>query len=71
MPRTSRACGPSPSADGDDNVLVDFGLEELRNGTEFPPGHLAEHQVTAEPVRVFYRDEGGTLQAIWVDDAGS
>ena len=52
-----------------DGAIVEFGLAELQNGTEFPPGHLAEHQVTAEPVRVHYRDEGGTLQAIRVDDA--
>jgi len=55
---------------GDDSELVEFDLRELRNGTAFPPGHLAEHQVTAEPVRVFYRDDGGTLFALWVDDAG-
>ena len=55
---------------GDDSELVEFDLSELRNGTAFPPGHLAEHQVTAEPVRVFYRDDGGTLFALWVDDAG-
>ena len=55
---------------GDDNQLVEFELGELRNGTSFPPGHLAEHQVTAEPVRVFYREDGETLFALWVDDAG-
>ncbi|MGK2852087.1 MAG: hypothetical protein ACSLFN_14430 [Candidatus Limnocylindrales bacterium] len=50
--------------------VLDFDLSALENGDVFPPGHLAEHQVTAEPVRVWYRDEGGTRFAIRVDDAG-
>jgi hypothetical protein len=45
-----------------------FGLTELQNGTQFPPGHLAEHQATAQPVRVFYRDAAGTLQALRLED---
>jgi hypothetical protein len=52
----------------DDRRLV-FGLAELQNGTQFAPGHLAEHQATAQPVRVFYRDAGGTLQALRLEDA--
>ena len=35
-----------------------FGLAALENGVEFPPGHLAEHQATAEPVRVWYPERG-------------
>jgi hypothetical protein len=48
---------------------MDFRLDRLENGTAFPPGHLAEHQATAEPVRVWYSDEAGTRYAIRVDDA--
>jgi hypothetical protein len=53
----------------DGGELIDFDLRALENGTEFAPGHLAEHQATAEPVRVWYRDEGGGLLAIRVEDA--
>ena len=49
--------------------VLEFGLASLENGDEFPPGHLAEHQVTAEMVRVWYRDDGGTMLAIRVEDA--
>jgi hypothetical protein len=48
---------------------VAFDLSALENGVAFPPGHLAEHQATAEPVRVWYRDDAGTLLAIRVEDA--
>ncbi len=50
-------------------TILAFGLDRLQNGTEFPPGHLAEHQATAEPVRVRYVDDGGTLLALRIDDA--
>jgi hypothetical protein len=50
-------------------ALTTFGLAALENGTEFPPGHLAEHQATAQPVRVWYRDEAGTHLAIRILDA--
>jgi hypothetical protein len=49
--------------------LIEFDLRALENGVEFPPGHLAEHQATADPVRVWYRDEGGTSLAIRLEDA--
>ena len=41
----------------------------LENGVEFPPGHLVEHQATAQPVRVWYRTEGETRVAIRLEDA--
>jgi hypothetical protein len=53
---------------GDGRVLL-FGLAELANGTQFPPGHLAEHQATATPVRVWYRDDGSSLEALYLEDA--
>jgi hypothetical protein len=49
--------------------LLDFDLRALENGTAFPPGHLAEHQATAAPVRVTYRMDGTTRLAIRLDDA--
>ncbi len=49
--------------------LLDFDLRALEGATEFPPGHLAEHQATAQPVRVLYRDEGSIRLAIRIEDA--
>ncbi len=51
--------------------LLVFDLRALENGAEFPPGHLAEHQATAEAVRVWYREEGQDRLAIRLEDAGS
>ena len=53
---------------GDGRILT-FGLAQLQNGVTFAPGHLAEHQATAIPVRVWYRDAGGSLQALYLADA--
>ncbi len=52
-----------------DGRLLTFGLAELQNGVEFPPGHLAEHQLTASPVRVWYLLGGDPPQAIRLEDA--
>jgi hypothetical protein len=52
-----------------DGALVDFSLERLQNGAEFPPGHLAEHQATAEPVSVRYVERDGVKLALRIDDA--
>jgi hypothetical protein len=49
--------------------LLTFSLRGLQNGTEFPPGHLAEHQATAAPIRVLYRTEGSERLAIDLEDA--
>jgi hypothetical protein len=48
--------------------ILEFGLADLQNGVEFPPGHLAEHQVTASPIRVWYQS-GDPPQAIRLEDA--
>jgi hypothetical protein len=49
---------------------LDFLLGELENPTDFPPGHLAEHQATAAPVRVWYQMEGDGRFAVRIEDAG-
>ena len=50
---------------------LEFRIGALENGNEFPPGHLAEHQATAEPVVVYYRVEGNERFAIRLEDAGA
>ena len=54
-----------------DQGTLAFTLGDLENGTEFPPGHLVEHQATAQPVRVWYRTEGGDRVAVRLEDAPS
>ncbi len=49
---------------------LEFRLGELENGMDFPPGHLAEHQATAQPVVVYYRVEGNERFAVRLEDAG-
>jgi hypothetical protein len=41
-----------------------FQMGTLENPTDFPPGHLAEHQATSSPVRVYFRVEGGGTVAL-------
>lgn len=53
----------------DDGTSIAFTLGALENGALFPPGHLAEHQATAEHVRVSYRTEGQLKVATRIDDA--
>jgi hypothetical protein len=52
-----------------DGRLLRFGLLEQRNATQFAPGHLPEHVATSAPIRVWYRDAGGALEALWLEDA--
>ena len=52
-----------------DQGQMPFVIGSLENGTEFPPGHLVEHQSTAAPVRVWYRTENGAKVAIRLEDA--
>jgi hypothetical protein len=52
-----------------DRGTLEFTLGDLENGAEFPPGHLVEHQATAQPVRVWYRTEGSEMVAIRLEDA--
>lgn len=46
-----------------------FTIGVLENGAEFPPGHLAEHMSTSSPIRVYFRDEDGTLVVYRIEDA--
>ena len=52
----------------DDGREIDFRIGVLENGAQFPPGHLAEHMANASAVRVFFRDENGTLVAYRLED---
>ena len=47
---------------------VAFVIGDLQNGAEFPPGHLVEHQATAQRIRVWYRTEGATKVAVRLED---
>jgi hypothetical protein len=48
---------------------IDFKLGQLENPTDFPPGHLKEHQANSVSVRVFFRDDGGTPVVYRLEDA--
>jgi hypothetical protein len=50
-------------------AVYSFLLAELTNGTEFPPGHLTEHQANAVPVRVYFAITGKMLFATRLEDA--
>lgn len=52
-----------------DQGSIAFTIGDLENGVEFPPGHLVEHQATAQPIRVWYRTEGDVKVAIRLEDA--
>jgi len=54
--------------DAGQTLVLSIGV--LENGAQFPPGHLAEHLATAAPVRVWFRDENGTLVVYRIEDAG-
>jgi hypothetical protein len=53
----------------DDGRETTYRVGVLENGTEFPPGHLAEHLASGELVRVFYREESGERVAYRLEDA--
>jgi hypothetical protein len=52
-----------------EGTTIGFSIGNLENGAAFPPGHLVEHQATAQPIRVWYRTEGDTKVAIRLEDA--
>jgi hypothetical protein len=53
----------------DSGEEIPFTIGTLENGADFPPGHLAEHMSTSSRVRVFFRDEAGTLVVYRIEDA--
>ncbi len=53
-----------------DGSRRDFRIGVLENGDQFPPGHLAEHQATAEKVRVYFRQAGDELVVYRLEDGG-
>jgi hypothetical protein len=54
-----------------DGRTLSFGLAGLKDGAQFPPGHLTEHLATSSPVRVWYEGADDQLQAIWLEDRSS
>lgn len=46
-----------------------LALGPLENAAEFSPSHLAEHLASSEPVRAFYRVEGGKALVYRLEDA--
>lgn len=52
-----------------DGATMDFTLGGLTNGVTFAPGHLVEHQATAQPIQVWYRIDGEARVAIRLEDA--
>jgi hypothetical protein len=53
----------------DAGQILEFEFGIVQNAAEFPPGHLAEHQATGQPVRVFYVQQGESRVAVRIDDA--
>jgi len=51
-----------------DRVTLTLVMGALENAAEFSPSHLAEHQVSSEPVRVSYRVENGVLVVYRLED---
>jgi hypothetical protein len=47
----------------------DFELGPLENPTQFPPGHLAEHLATSQPVRVYFLVQDGERVVYRLEDA--
>lgn len=54
-----------------DGRTIDFRIRAgaLETESSFPPGHLAEHRATLEPVRVTYVRASGANQAVRIEDA--
>jgi hypothetical protein len=52
-----------------DGRRIALTLGTLENPTDFPPGHLMEHQATSEPVRVYFRLENGVPVVYRLEDA--
>jgi hypothetical protein len=48
-----------------------FVLGPLENPTDFPLGHLVEHQASSQPVRAYFRVENGERVVYRLEDAAS
>ncbi|NJD28448.1 MAG: hypothetical protein FIA92_09135 [Chloroflexi bacterium] len=53
----------------DSGFAFEFQVGPLENATEFPLGHLGEHLASSEPVRVWFREEGGARVVYRIEDA--
>lgn len=49
--------------------ILTFKLGTLENPIQFPPGHLADHEANALPVRVYFVASNGTLVVYRLEDA--
>lgn len=52
-----------------DGRVLDFSTTGMRFSAGFPPQHLAEHRMLAEPVRVTWQERDGVNQVVRLDDA--
>lgn len=52
-----------------DGEVYTFELSRLEPDSQFPPGHLTEHQAGAEPIRVHFTVDGQTIFAARLEDA--
>jgi hypothetical protein len=50
-------------------IDLTFVIGQLDNAVEFPPGHLAEHQASLQPVLVYFNVQGGKLVVYHLEDA--
>jgi len=50
-------------------AYLHFVIGPLENATQFPPGHLKEHEASGSAVRVYYTRSGSTLIAYRLEDA--
>jgi hypothetical protein len=46
-----------------------FVLGALENAADFSPSHLAEHQVSSQPIRAWFRVEGNNRVVYRLEDA--
>jgi hypothetical protein len=53
----------------DGGFAFTFSLGALENAAEFSPSHLTEHQLSSEPIRVWFRVEGAERVVYRLEDA--
>jgi len=49
--------------------VLHFTLGSTENPTQFPPGHLKEHQASGSPIRVYYTVQADVRVAYRLEDA--